>query len=287
MGKKTVSIAMPIYNNGSFVSEAIESCLSQSFQDFEICIADDCSTDNSVDIIRKYMDRYPDKIKLCVQDKNMGRHTIAINVNQAFDMCEGRYIAILEGDDVMLPNRLEEQLEFLENNPDCIAATHQCEVFDSQTAQVYKDFFRWLNTKNRTTAYLIKFGNHVHTPTVMFRNLPQSPFRVNPSIKKMVDWYFFIEMSMHGKIGHQDRVLTRYRRHSTNISRSDFVEDILLTLALVEGNYPQYISEVQQCRAYLYFSQLRKKRDIKYLKAMFTINPPVLANALLSALIEK
>ncbi|MBF0318104.1 MAG: glycosyltransferase, partial [Nitrospirae bacterium] len=165
MEPKKVSILMPTYNNHAFVEEAILGCLSQTYKNLEICISDDCSTDGTVDVIRTYKERYPGIIKLFVQPYNMGIYSIAINVNRALDMCQGHYIAICEGDDMMLPERLRHQVDFLENNPHCIAVTHNCEVFDSDTGKIDNDFFSYLNTKDRSTGYLIKFGNHVHTPT--------------------------------------------------------------------------------------------------------------------------
>ncbi|MBF0336642.1 MAG: glycosyltransferase [Nitrospirae bacterium] len=287
MEAKKVSVLMPTYNNDAFVAEAIEGCLSQTYKNLEICISDDCSTDRTVDVVMAYKERYPDIIKLFVQPYNMGVYSIAINVNKSLDMCQGQYIAICEGDDIMLPERLQHQVGFLENNPHCIAVTHNCEVFDSGMGKIDNDFFGYLNTADRSTSYLIKFGNHVHTPTVMFRNLRDTPFRTNPSIKRMLDWYLFIEMSMHGTIAHQDLTLTRYRRHGNNISKTNLTEDILLTLSLVEANYPRFIREVQEARAYMYLHQFRKNKISAYGKGLFSYNPLLLTYSLATAVADK
>ncbi|MBF0538312.1 MAG: glycosyltransferase [Nitrospirae bacterium] len=287
MEPKKVSILMPTYNNDAFVEEAILGCLNQTYKNIEICISDDCSTDKTVDVVNRYRGRYPGIIKLFVQPYNMGRYSVAINVNKALDMCQGHYIAVCEGDDIMLAERLQHQVDFLEGNPDHIAVTHNCEVFDSGTGKIDNDFFNYLNTRDRSTSYLIKFGNHVHTPTAMFRNLRDIPFRTNPSIKKMVDWYLFIEMSMHGKIGHQDLKLTRYRRHGANISKTNLTEDILLTLSLVEANYPQFLREVQEARAYMYLHQLRQNKIKGYATGLFSYNPLLLTYSLATAVVDK
>lgn len=109
----TVSIITPTYNVVQFIRETIESVLKQTYPYWELLIVDDCSTDDSVKIINQYSIKDP-RIKLLSTDKNTGSPSEPRNI--ALEAAMGRYIALLDADDIWLPNKLEEQLEFMEIN---------------------------------------------------------------------------------------------------------------------------------------------------------------------------
>lgn len=104
-----VSVITPSYNSAEFISSAICSVLSQTFQNWEMIIADDCSNDNSIDIIRNFTNTDP-RIKLIRLDKNRGA---AMARNMALRRARGDYIAFLDSDDCWMPNKLEKQLNFM------------------------------------------------------------------------------------------------------------------------------------------------------------------------------
>jgi len=107
-----VSIITPSYNSEKFISQTIESVLSQTYKNWEMIIVDDCSTDKSREIIEEYT-RKDNRIKLIKLDKNRGP---AIARNRAIEEAKGRYIAFLDADDLWLPNKLEKQINFMKEN---------------------------------------------------------------------------------------------------------------------------------------------------------------------------
>ena len=107
-----VTIGIPTYNVGSFVSLSIESVLAQTYTNFELIITDDGSTDNTVDEIRKFNDP---RIKLIVSSEN---HGISYCLNKQIDMAKGDIFVRMDGDDLMFPTRVEEQVRFLQEHPD-------------------------------------------------------------------------------------------------------------------------------------------------------------------------
>lgn len=108
-----VSIITPSYNASEFIEETIHSVLAQSFKNWEMIIIDDCSTDNSIQVIQKYLIK-DKRITLLVNEKNIGA---AETRNKALRIAKGKYIAFLDSDDLWLPEKLEKQLNFmLENN---------------------------------------------------------------------------------------------------------------------------------------------------------------------------
>ena len=111
-----VSVLMPNYNAWKYISEAIQSILNQTFTDFEFIIIDDCSTDNSWEIIQEFAKKDSRIIAL----RNVKNLTVCRTANRALDMVCGEFIARLDSDDVALPERFSQQLDFLEKNPEYI-----------------------------------------------------------------------------------------------------------------------------------------------------------------------
>ena len=107
-----LSILMPVYKTASYLQEAIDSMLAQSFSDFELIVLNDCSPDNADEIL----DRYDDpRIVRYKGNRNQG---LANVLNVGMDMARGRYIARMDSDDISLPERLETQVNYLETHPD-------------------------------------------------------------------------------------------------------------------------------------------------------------------------
>lgn len=109
-----VSVVMPVYNADKYVAEAIESILAQTFADFELIIVDDGSHDRSPEIIREYA-RRDDRVRFLRQERNQG---VSCARNRGIDAAGGEFLALMDSDDVSLPTRLEQQLRFLQQNPD-------------------------------------------------------------------------------------------------------------------------------------------------------------------------
>lgn len=109
---KTVSIITPAYNASKVVGETIESVQKQTFKDWEMIIVDDCSTDNTLEIIEEYA-KNDSRIVVLKHEKNSG---VAAARNTALKKATGNYIAFLDSDDMWHPEKLQKQIEFMEQN---------------------------------------------------------------------------------------------------------------------------------------------------------------------------
>ena len=109
-----VSVIMGIYNCEQTLKESIESILNQSYQDFELIMCDDGSKDNTYEIAKQYEDKYPQKIILLKNKTNKG---LNYTLNKCLKNANGEYIARQDGDDISLPERFMEEVEFLDKNP--------------------------------------------------------------------------------------------------------------------------------------------------------------------------
>ena len=140
-----VSIIIPCYNHSHYLPVAIESVLKQTYSPIEIILVDDGSTDNSREIIEGYALAHPN-IKTIFWPVNVG---ISRNFGSIIDNCTGKYISILEGDDIMYPTKIEKQVQFFEANPDYDVCHHNVRVFDNNTkTYLFTWMDRFLPTKN-------------------------------------------------------------------------------------------------------------------------------------------
>jgi teichuronic acid biosynthesis glycosyltransferase TuaG len=110
--KDLVSIITPSYNSARFVQDTLNSVLNQSYQNWEMIIVDDVSSDDSIEVIKKFTEK-DNRIKLIQLENNSGA---AVARNKAIEMAKGKYIAFLDSDDLWKPEKLEKQIQFMKDN---------------------------------------------------------------------------------------------------------------------------------------------------------------------------
>ena len=110
--EELVSVIIPAYNCADLIGDTIESVLNQTYKNLEIIIVDDCSTDNTINVIRRYC-KMDSRIKLICQEENSG---VCAARNKAIDNAKGKYIAFIDADDLWMPKKLELQIPFMETN---------------------------------------------------------------------------------------------------------------------------------------------------------------------------
>ena len=110
-----ISIIMGVYNCAAYLREAVDSILRQTCEDWTLIMCDDGSKDDSYTVAQSYVERYPEKIILIRNEKNMG---LNFTLNHCLQYADSEYVARMDGDDVSLPDRLERELAFLEAHPE-------------------------------------------------------------------------------------------------------------------------------------------------------------------------
>jgi glycosyltransferase involved in cell wall biosynthesis len=216
----TVSICCITYNHKKFISQAINSFLMQETNfHFDIIVADDCSNDGALDILKTFSDKYPDKIKLISTEKNLGTHG---NLMNCLKFCTGKYIAICEGDDYWTdPLKLQKQVDFLENNSSYVICCHYTRVINENgktlyvhpnpvpIEHTYYDLLagRQEETKTATVVYRNTLGIHQLFTTSWFTNC-----YAGDKIFKL-----FATSYTGGKIFVMPQVMSCYRNHSGGV----------------------------------------------------------------------
>jgi hypothetical protein len=129
-----ITVVMPVYNGEAFVGQAVESILSQTFNDFEFVIVDDGSTDRTGEILRSYVDP---RVRVLEQE----HAGLISSLNRAISLASGQYIARMDADDVSLPRRLELQAERLRNSPSLAALGTQALQIDESGEKIRRHYY--------------------------------------------------------------------------------------------------------------------------------------------------
>ena len=125
-----VSIFMPCYNQENFIADAIQTCIDQNYENFEIIIVDDHSTDSTWEIVKSIYNQYPRLLRISRNPRNLG---ITPTCNQILKKCRGKYICFTAGDEIYLPDKISKQVELMECSSMMALSYHDVEVFDSAT----------------------------------------------------------------------------------------------------------------------------------------------------------
>lgn len=221
-----VSVIMLAYNHGKYIADAMESVVKQKTDfPFELIIGEDCSTDNTLEIIKKYQEKYKN-IHLISDEKNVG---IVANELRVMQQCQGKYIAFCEADDFWTDElKLQKQVDFLEKNEDF--------------GLVHADVNHWEQAKNKleksvnkSNQIQIPSGNifeflmipshSIKTMTVCLRrNLLEKYYLQDQEIMqqdwKLIDISIWLMIAKHSKIHYFDEVFATYRLLDESMSRS-------------------------------------------------------------------
>jgi len=130
MSDAPVTVLMTAYNGGEYLEESVKSILDQTYCNFEFLIVNDCSTDNTLEILESFQD---ERIRIHNNERNVGQTK---SLNLGLKIASGKYIARMDADDIAFPNWLEHQLKFIEENSECVVVSTKAAVIDSTNRTV-------------------------------------------------------------------------------------------------------------------------------------------------------
>jgi glycosyltransferase involved in cell wall biosynthesis len=216
----TVSVIIPNYNHAAYLKQRIESVINQSYQNIEIIILDDCSTDDSKDIIEQY--RGHEKVKQIIYNEINSGSTFK-QWKKGIELAKGEYIWIAESDDIAKPNLLAELIEIIHTNPDIVIAYAQSasdlDAFTTDNGieihplKLYngKDFIKKLMLTNPAI---------VNASAVLFKKDVADNYILKEIIKYKYtgDWLFWTYILTKGKIVQCFKILNYFRRHPDSVA---------------------------------------------------------------------
>jgi len=237
MEKPLVSVIMPAYNAEKYIGEAIESILHQTYENWELIIVEDCSVDGTRAVIEQYRD---DRIKVIYNDSNKG---IAETTNHGVDVANGKYIALLDDDDVAELDRLEVQIDYLEKHP-------EIDILGGRTTFVNEDgsLIDYGNIPRNNPKYIkaILLFNCMDfmNSTAMIRKdfIDKNGLRYKDNCMGMQDFLFYIEGSKLGNISTINSFLLKHRIHGKNETKRQ-MEINAMERARVYADFQKYSLE--------------------------------------------
>lgn len=236
-----VSVCMATYNHEKVIAQAIESVMMQetSFE-YELIIGEDCSTDGTRGIVANYQQRYPDRIRAFLRERNLGA---AENWMQALAASRGEYVADLDGDDYWTdPLKLQRQADYLDSHPECSMCFHNVQVKQDGSNELSPPVYGEEMRSFYELADLIP-KNIIIPCTVVFRKdalvipLPDWVARM-----PMGDWPICLLLAQRGRLGYLPMVMSVYREHPggtwSTMERGQRIEKIIQALELIQRHLP-------------------------------------------------
>jgi len=224
----TISVIIPNYNHAAYLQQRIESVIKQTLQPFEIIILDDCSTDNSVEIIQSYASVYP-TIQFIKNDINSGS-TFA-QWNKGVALASGDLIWIAESDDTAENNFLETLLSNFEKDAKVVLAYCQSKRIDAGGEvtgnwknftddldnDLFKNDFVW-NGQDYIESFLIHRNTIPNASAVVFKKAAYSQTGgANNFLKNVGDWLIWLQILTEGNIAYSSQLLNNFRYHSESV----------------------------------------------------------------------
>lgn len=180
-----VSVIMPTYNCGKYITQSIDSVIAQTLSDWEIQIVDDCSTDNTKEMLKPYLDKYPN-IHYYSLPQNSGP---AVARTEALRRAIGKYIAFLDSDDLWMPEKLEKQIAFMARHKISFSCTAYRQMDESGNL-LYTAMIPPAKTNYKKC---IRLSNPIGNLTVMYDQEKLGKFEV-PRIKKRNDFALWLQI---------------------------------------------------------------------------------------------
>jgi glycosyltransferase involved in cell wall biosynthesis len=253
-----VSVLMPVHNGVPYLLGAIDSVLAQTFEDFELVVINDASTDSTVEVLARYAAQN-NRIRVLHNPENRG---VAGTLNVGLAAARGEFIAIMHADDLSLRHRLERQVQFLDDHPDHVLVGTHFDVIDAagsvrRTATDPTEYWQ--------LDWLAHFRTPVGHPTAMFRAwLPREKgLLYNTKYRAAEDTDMWMRVLQYGKSANLPVPLVQYRMHAENITSrlTDTANNEACEIAFAHliGRYPDLAEQEKPLRLlyhYLFFREL-------------------------------
>jgi glycosyltransferase involved in cell wall biosynthesis len=223
----TVSVIIPTYNYGRYLGEAIESALKQTYPPLEVIVVDDGSTDGTPQVLAAFGGR--------VRAVHQGNAGVGAARNKGIAVARGEYIALLDSDDVWLPDKLELQMSRFAEDPSLGLVHCGCETFDDsgQTLSI------WLGgMEGRVADEMLRFAPDVikACSTIVFpRRVAEEVGGFDARVTPSDDWDFCYRVAARYPVGYVRKALLRYRQHGGGLHRNVGRMEAAMQLALAKA----------------------------------------------------
>ena len=208
--KPLISVLTPAYNREKYIGEAIKSVQAQVIEDWEMIVIDDGSTDRTAEIVKAYQAK-DKRIVILENPKNMG---ISATRNHGLEHIRGKYVAMLDSDDVCLPQRFEKQIPYLEAHPEVgVLGAWAKHIGTSNRQFTPEQEDGKLRARSLYRCPMVHSSSIIRTSVIEAGNL-----RYNETYPASNDYDFWVQALPYGKFHNLPEYLVQYRKHDQNIS---------------------------------------------------------------------
>ncbi|MCQ2301573.1 MAG: glycosyltransferase family 2 protein [Bacteroidales bacterium] len=230
-----ITVLMPAYNVGAYIKEAIESVLAQTFKDFTLFVIDDCSTDNTAEVVHSFSDP---RIRYEKNEHNLG---LAENLNRGLELSDTELCARMDGDDIAEPNWLETGVKILDTHPEVGICSFGFQFFGTKTSVV-----RFPEHNEDSKAQML-FGCTVIVPVFRRSVMAENGFRYSTEAFPAEDYMMWSHCYRVTQVYNVQATLFHYRMHETQISTSKRIaqqeKSDLVRLRMLEWLNPDFSEE--------------------------------------------
>ena len=227
-----VSIIIPTYNQSQYLEEAIESALNQTYKNIEIIIVDDGSTDNTPEVIKSF-----DNKIIYIQQKNKGASSAR---NTGIKKANGEYIAFLDADDMWLKNKLENQIKFIQNNPEIGLLGTGCYQMIDMSKMIHKKIFPAKNEILQKD--LIKYNPFIQSSVMIKKDVFNSIGLYDEKFKESEDYDLWLRIAQKYKVANLEQALVTKKYYAEGLSKDKDNKQLYFVLkaknnAIKRGQY--------------------------------------------------
>jgi glycosyltransferase involved in cell wall biosynthesis len=245
----TVSIIIPNYNYSHFIGEALNSILKQSFNDYEVLVIDDGSTDNCAEVVNGYSKTFNGRLRYIYQ-KNQG---VAAARNNGILSSKGEFITFLDADDILLENALEEIFSFIKSNAGYAIYYSNVQIMDKNMKELIKNRFSKESEEKpfsgKCFEKLFRYGNFIASAGV---TIPKGVYNQIGLFDKRFrcgeDIDMWLRISSSFEIKYTDLIVAKLRRHETSLSFNGIaaVNADLLMIKKLSNSIPNFHNLISQ-----------------------------------------
>lgn len=227
-----ISVLMPVYNSEKYLELAILSILNQTFKNFEFIIVDDCSTDNSWEIISRYVK----KDKRIIAAKNTENLRTTKSLNKGLKVARGKYIARMDADDWSYPDRLQKQFNFMETHPEVGVSGGVIEICNENLKIL--NIRKYPLSDSNARKIIFRYSPFAHPATIWRKNMLDKVGGYNESIPLSQDYELYFRIGKICKFANLSTVIIKLRTHADSSSA-------------IKGRYQEQFALYTRIKAYL------------------------------------
>jgi glycosyltransferase involved in cell wall biosynthesis len=202
-----ISIVLPVHNGEGYLAKALDSCLEQTYEDWELIIVDDCSTDNTPDIIKAYCERD----QRIGEIRNLSNLKLPASLNVGFHQARGDYLTWTSDDNRYRPDALEQMIQYLQQDPDIGIVYADYDKIDGKGSVVQECRLK--------TPDFLAVGNIIRACFLFHRRVHEKVGDYRTDLFTAEDYDYWLRCSIHFRFGHLGKCLYQYRIHEQSLSK--------------------------------------------------------------------